>query len=69
MLQKLLKRIENRTAVVGVLGLGYVGLPLVRAFTRGSNGGLGGVRCIGFDVDHVKIAKLKKGQSYIKHIP
>ena len=66
MFEKLLKRIQNRSAVVGVLGLGYVGLPLVRAFTHGSEGGL---RCIGFDVDPVKIAKLKRGQSYIKHIP
>ena len=67
MLQKLLHRIQSKSAVVGVLGLGYVGLPLVRAFTRGN--GKGGVRCIGFDVDPTKISKLLKGQSYIKHIP
>jgi UDP-N-acetyl-D-glucosamine dehydrogenase len=59
----LLRRIEQQEAVVGVLGLGYVGLPLVRAF---SNGGL---RCVGFDVDPVKVKKLLAGQSYIKHIP
>src|SRR6476469_4408535 len=63
MLDRLLRRLKRGEAVVGVMGLGYVGLPLVRAF---SNGGL---RCIGFDVDPVKIKKLMAGQSYIKHIP
>jgi UDP-N-acetyl-D-glucosamine dehydrogenase len=63
MSQQLLARLENKKAIVGVLGLGYVGLPLVRAFTRG------GLKCIGFDVDPVKIKKLKAGQSYIKYIP
>jgi UDP-N-acetyl-D-glucosamine dehydrogenase len=63
MSQDILSRIETKTAVVGVLGLGYVGLPLVRAFTHG------GLRCIGFDVDPIKVKKLHAGQSYIKHIP
>jgi UDP-N-acetyl-D-glucosamine dehydrogenase len=63
MLNEILKRLSDRKAVVGVLGLGYVGLPLVRAFSRG------GLRCIGFDVDPAKIKKLMAGQSYIKHIP
>lgn len=63
MLQQLLRRLEEKTAVVGILGLGYVGLPLIRAFTRG------GLSCIGFDVDPEKIRKLHAGQSYIKHIP
>jgi len=58
-----LQRIADRSAIVGVLGLGYVGLPLVRAFSDG------GLRCVGFDVDPEKIRKLKAGQSYIKHIP
>lgn len=56
-------RIADRSAVVGVLGLGYVGLPLVRAFSDG------GLRCIGFDVDPEKVRKLLAGKSYIKHIP
>ncbi|HVX83265.1 MAG TPA: nucleotide sugar dehydrogenase [Phycisphaerae bacterium] len=68
MLDEFLKRIDQRTAVVGVLGLGYVGLPLVRAFTQGRSD-RGGLRCIGFDVDPSKIKKLLAGQSYIKHIP
>jgi UDP-N-acetyl-D-glucosamine dehydrogenase len=59
----MLKRLSDRKAIVGVLGLGYVGLPLVRAFSRG------GLRCLGFDVDPAKVKKLLAGQSYIKHIP
>lgn len=57
------KKIENRKIVVGVLGLGYVGLPLVREFTSG------GVKVIGFDIDEKKIKKLNSGKSIIKHIP
>lgn len=58
----LAEKIRDKQAVVGVIGLGYVGLPLIRAFT--SNG----FRCMGFDVDQVKVDKLLAGQSYIKHI-
>jgi UDP-N-acetyl-D-glucosamine dehydrogenase len=57
------KRFHDRIATIGVIGLGYVGLPLVRAFTTG------GVKCIGFDVDPIKIDKLTAGESYIQHIP
>ncbi|OYW20038.1 MAG: UDP-N-acetyl-D-glucosamine dehydrogenase [Planctomycetales bacterium 12-60-4] len=53
---------RNGQAVVGVIGLGYVGLPLIRAFTNS------GFRCMGFDVDQAKVDKLNAGQSYIKHI-
>jgi UDP-N-acetyl-D-glucosamine dehydrogenase len=59
---RLAELIQNKRAVVGVIGLGYVGLPLIRAFTAG------GFRCLGFDVDQAKVDKLKAGQSYIKHI-
>lgn len=59
----LLSKIESRTAKVGIIGLGYVGLPLISAFTRA------GYKCIGYDVDDVKVQMLRKGQSYIKHIP
>ena len=58
-----LESIRRKEAVVGVVGLGYVGLPLVRAFTAA------GFRTLGFDVDPAKIARLKAGQSYIGHIP
>jgi UDP-N-acetyl-D-glucosamine dehydrogenase len=54
--------ISTKKAVIGVIGLGYVGLPLIRAFTAA------GLRCMGFDVDQTKVDKLKVGQSYIKHI-
>lgn len=54
--------IDNKTAKVGVVGLGYVGLPLVQAFIRA------GFRTIGFDVDAEKVRMLLAGKSYIKHI-
>jgi UDP-N-acetyl-D-glucosamine dehydrogenase len=59
----LLTRIQARQACVGIIGLGYVGLPLARAFSAG------GFPVLGFDVDHSKVAKLQHGQSYIRHIP
>ncbi|MCY3022340.1 MAG: nucleotide sugar dehydrogenase [Planctomycetota bacterium] len=48
---------------VGVVGLGYVGLPLVLQFFRGGN------RALGFDVDPGKVAAINAGKSYIRHIP
>ncbi len=55
--------IEKRTARVGIMGLGYVGLPLMRTFCSA------GFSCLGFDVDQSKVEKLNAGRSYIKHIP
>src|SRR3954451_15694320 len=52
-------RLAARSAVVGVIGLGYVGLPLAAATARG------GFRTIGFDIDPEKIARLNAGESYI----
>ncbi|RCS46361.1 nucleotide sugar dehydrogenase [Bremerella cremea] len=54
--------IEKQTAKVGVIGLGYVGLPLIQAFVRA------GFQTIGFDSDPTKVERLLAGQSYIKHI-
>jgi len=54
--------IRGRRAVLGVIGLGYVGLPLIDAFIHG------GFSCLGFDVDPAKIESLAAGKSYIKHI-
>ena len=55
--------IQDKTAIVGVVGLGYVGLPLIRAFIAA------GYRTMGFDVDHSKVEQLLAGKSYIGHIP
>lgn len=54
---------DSRQAVIGIVGLGYVGLPLMLRF----NGV--GFRVLGFDNDPGKIAKLNSGKSYIEHIP
>ncbi len=58
----LLKRFESKTAKVGIIGLGYVGLPLALACSKF------GFATIGFDVDETKISALAKGLSYLKHI-
>ena len=55
--------ILQNSAIVGVVGLGYVGLPLIHAFVNA------GFSTLGFDVDSEKIAQLGQGRSYIKHIP
>lgn len=59
----LIVRIQKHDARIGVIGLGYVGLPLVMEFCNA------GFRVIGFDVDSEKARKLNAGQSYIGHIP
>lgn len=61
--QSLLEMIKNKTARVGIIGLGYVGLPLAIHF------GKKGFKVIGFDLDTRKIDKILHGESYIKHIP
>ena len=61
--ESLLASIKNKSATVGIVGLGYVGLPLVHAFVKA------GFRTMGFDVDASKVEKLRAGESYIKHLP
>lgn len=61
--QQLLNRFAERTAVVGVVGLGYVGLPLAVAFAEA------GYTVIGVDLDASKVEKLNRGESYIPDIP
>jgi UDP-N-acetyl-D-glucosamine dehydrogenase len=58
----LLENIKTNKAVVGVVGLGYVGLPLLMEFVEQ------GFRTVGFDIDQQKVDKLNAGKSYIKHI-
>jgi UDP-N-acetyl-D-glucosamine dehydrogenase len=58
----LLSKIQNKEAVIGVVGLGYVGLPLILAFSAK------GYRCIGFDIDQSKVDSINVGKSYIAHI-
>jgi UDP-N-acetyl-D-glucosamine dehydrogenase len=60
--QSLINSIKDRSCTVGIIGLGYVGLPLIDAFTNA------GFRCIGFDIDATKVNSLNEGKSYIKHI-
>src|SRR3954462_15010080 len=55
-------KIDSTTAVIGVIGLGYVGLPLLAAFHRA------GFPTIGFDVDPKKIDDLRHGRTHLKHL-
>ena len=59
----LITKLESQQAVIGVIGLGYVGLPLALRFSDA------GYSVIGFDIDPSKVSKLNKGKSYISHIP
>ncbi|MFQ6083143.1 MAG: nucleotide sugar dehydrogenase [Candidatus Aminicenantia bacterium] len=58
----LLNKIRSKQALIGIIGLGYVGLPLVIRF------GEENFKVIGFDIDEKKVEKLNRGKSYIKHI-
>jgi len=60
---RLKAKIENKTARLGVIGLGYVGLPLAVEFARA------GFQVIGFDIDSEKVAQLARGESYIGDVP
>ncbi len=60
---ELKRRIDERTYRIGVIGLGYVGLPLIAEAVRK------GFHTIGFDIDREKIGLLAAGKSYIKHFP
>jgi UDP-N-acetyl-D-glucosamine dehydrogenase len=62
MQKTLSEKIASRKAVIGVIGLGYVGLPLMATFHRA------GFPVIGYDVDPRKISALHKGENYLKHL-
>ncbi|MBM4100003.1 MAG: nucleotide sugar dehydrogenase [Planctomycetes bacterium] len=59
---ELLKKIESKTATVGIVGLGYVGLPLSHACLKA------GYKVVGFDIDQRKIDNIKAGKPYIHHL-
>src|SRR5688572_26492299 len=60
--EQLIGKIRDKSAVVAIIGMGYVGLPLTLRF------GETGFRIIRLDIDAVKIEKLNRGASYIRHI-
>ena len=61
--EALIAKYHARTAIVSVIGLGYVGLPLVRALIDA------GFRVIGLDIDKKKIEAIKRGDTYLSHLP
>jgi len=61
-LDQLISKFEDRAAVIGIVGLGYVGLPLMLRYVDV------GFKVLGFDIDVEKVTKLNRGQSYIEHI-
>jgi len=61
-LNKLIEKLENRSALIGIIGLGYVGLPLALRFAEV------GYRVLGIDIDPKKVSRLNKGESYISYI-
>ncbi|WP_425508196.1 nucleotide sugar dehydrogenase [Sulfuriroseicoccus oceanibius] len=62
MAMQLLEKIQSKDAVIGIVGLGYVGLPLMLAFSAK------GYHSVGFDIDQSKVDSIKAGESYIDHI-
>ncbi|MGR1215941.1 UDP-N-acetyl-D-glucosamine 6-dehydrogenase [Metapseudomonas otitidis] len=56
-------KFKEKGAIIGIVGLGYVGLPLMLRYSAI------GYRVLGIDIDNTKVAKLNIGQSYIEHIP
>ncbi len=62
LLHLLTEKCQNRSAVIGIVGLGYVGLPLMLRYTHV------GFRVLGIDIDPAKVDTLNAGQSYIGHI-
>jgi UDP-N-acetyl-D-glucosamine dehydrogenase len=62
-LDEFIDKAASKSLTTGIIGLGYVGLPLARLFTEQ------GFKVLGFDIDRLKVEKLARGESYIGHIP
>jgi len=62
MKRRLLDKISDKSAVIGIIGLGYVGLPLALRFVEA------GFKVLGFDIDRSKVEALNRGRSYLLHI-
>ena len=62
MINKLIERIKEKTYTVGIIGLGYVGLPLIYTFHKE------GMPVIGYDIDQSKVSNIQSGTPYIKHL-
>jgi len=62
-MKELIQKIEDRRAIIGIIGLGYAGLPLVVRFVEER------FRVFGFDIDPQKVDLLNKGKSYIQSVP
>ncbi len=62
-MQKLIEKLSGKEATIGIIGLGYVGLPLILHFAES------GLKAIGFDIDQNKVDHINKGESYFHHIP
>ncbi len=61
--QSFVERVRDRSVVIGVVGLGYVGIPLALAALRQ------GIRVVGFDIDQARVDQINAGRETIKHIP
>jgi len=59
---ELIKRLNDKQSVIGIVGLGYVGLPLMLRYQEV------GYRVLGLDIDQTKVDRLNKGETYIAHI-
>ena len=63
MVESLLNKLKDKSAIIGIVGLGYVGLPLMLRYCEV------GYKVLGFDIDPSKVDLLSQGKSYIEHIP
>jgi UDP-N-acetyl-D-glucosamine dehydrogenase len=63
MKQQLINKLNEKSAIIGIVGLGYVGIPLAIRYAEA------GYKVLGFDIDPEKIERISNGKTYIKHLP